>query len=163
MGVSGCGKSSLAQCCSRALQRPMVEGDDFHSEGNLAKMRSGTPLTDADREAWLGLLVEQMHQNPQGAVLTCSALRLRYRDRLRKAIPGLRFIYLALSENQAHERVAARSSHLFPASLVASQFDALEDPSHESGVLRLDATQALAVLEAQAIDWVHGAVDRIQR
>ena len=133
----------------------MVEGDDFHSEANLAKMRSGTPLTDADREAWLGLLVDQMLQYPQGAVLTCSALRLRYRERLRQAIPGLRFIYLALSEQQARERVAARPGHMFPASLVASQFEALEDPSDEAGVLRLEAVQTLAALETRAVAWLN--------
>jgi gluconokinase len=75
-------------------------------------------------------------------VLTCSALRQRYRDRLRAVVPDLRFVFLSLTPEQARVRVAARPAHLFPVSLVASQFKALEDPSAEPGVLRLDATPA---------------------
>lgn len=154
MGVAGCGKSSLGERCAQACQLPLLEGDDFHSADNVAKMRNGTPLNDADRALWLGELAAQLQAHPQGAVLTCSALRRRYRDQLRQAVPGLRFLFLSLSEAQSCERVAARSEHLFPVSLVASQFEALEDPSAEDGVLRLDAMLPLDALETLAVSWL---------
>jgi gluconokinase len=156
MGVAGCGKSSLGQLCAGSLGVPLLEGDDFHSENNVAKMRSGTPLSDDDRAIWLDTLAEQLKAHPQGVVLTCSALKLRYRDRLRAAMPGLRFVFLELTQEQSRARVAARPAHLFPVSLVASQFAALEDPRHEPGVLRLDATLPLADLGSAVVRWVHG-------
>ncbi|RJP72499.1 MAG: gluconokinase [Comamonadaceae bacterium] len=154
MGVAGCGKSSLGQLCAEALGLPLLEGDDFHSAGNVAKMRSGTPLSDDDRAAWLDTLANQLQAHPQGVVLTCSALKRRYRDRLRAATPGLRFVFLELTQDQARERVAARPAHLFPVSLVASQFAALEDPRQEPGVLPLDATQSLDDLGSAVVRWV---------
>ena len=153
MGVAGCGKSSLAERCARALQLPLVEGDDFHSVANVQKMRSGVPLDDTDRDGWLTALAGELRQRPQGAVLTCSALRRRYRDRLREGVPDLRFLYLRLTEDQARARVSARAGHLFPASLVASQFEALECPGEEAGVLTLDAGLRLPALEALALAW----------
>lgn len=156
MGVAGCGKSSLGQQCAQALGLPLLEGDDFHSDSNVAKMRSGIPLSDDDRAAWLDELAAQLQMHAQhGVVLTCSALKRRYRDRLRAALPGLRFVFLDLTQEQAHERVAARPAHLFPVSLVASQFAALEDPRHEPGVLRLDAAQSLNDLGLAVVHWVH--------
>ena len=157
MGVAGCGKSSLGQLCAAALGLPLLEGDDFHSESNVAKMRSGTPLSDEDRAAWLDTLAAQLQAHPQGVVLTCSALKRRYRDRLRAATPGLRFVFLDLTQDQARERVAARPAHLFPVSLVASQFAALEDPRQEPGVLPLDATQSLDDLGSAVVRWVRSA------
>ena len=161
MGVAGCGKSSLGLRCAQACGLPLLEGDDFHSPENVAKMRSGTPLNDADRAAWLGELAVQLQAHPQGAVLTCSALRRRYRDQLREAVPSLRFLFLRLSEPQARDRVASRSAHLFPVSLVASQFEALEDPSAEAGVLALDAMLPLAALETKAAQWLTGAASPV--
>jgi gluconokinase len=155
MGVAGCGKSSLGQHCAEALGLPLLEGDDFHSESNVTKMRSGTPLSDEDRAAWLDTLAAQLQAHPQGVVLTCSALKQRYRERLRAAAPGLRFVFLDLTQDQARERVAARPAHLFPVSLVASQFAALEDPRLEPGVLRLDAAEPLEQLTASVVRWVH--------
>jgi gluconokinase len=154
MGVAGCGKSSLGQLCAQALGLPLLEGDDFHSASNVAKMRSGTPLSDDDRAAWLDALAAELQARPQGVVLTCSALKRRYRDRLRAATPGLRFVFLELTQEQARERVAARPAHLFPVSLVASQFATLEDPRHEPGVLPLNASQSLQDLGAAVVRWV---------
>ncbi|HEX5739891.1 MAG TPA: gluconokinase [Hydrogenophaga sp.] len=155
MGVAGCGKSSLGSRCAQALGIPLLEGDDFHSAQSVEKMRSGVPLSDADRHAWLEMLARELQKRQSvGCVLTCSALRQRYRDHLRQTVPGLRFVFLALTPAQARERVAARPSHLFPVSLVASQFEALEDPSREPGVLRLDATASLESLEADVVRWV---------
>ncbi len=155
MGVAGCGKSSLGELCAGSLGLPLLEGDDFHSEGNVTKMRSGTPLSDEDRATWLDTLAAQLQAHPQGVVLTCSALKQRYRERLRAAAPGLRFVFLDLTQDQARARVAARPAHLFPVSLVASQFAALEDPRSEPGVLRLDAAEPLEQLTASVVRWVH--------
>ena len=155
MGVAGCGKSSLGREVARATGRPLVEGDDFHSETSRAKMRAAVPLTDADRDAWLDTLARELRRHPHGAVLTCSALKRRYRERLRAASPGLRFVFLELNEAAAHARVAARAgAHLFPPALVASQFAALEAPLGEPGVLRLDATRELAALREETLRWL---------
>ncbi len=85
MGVAGCGKSSLGAALARAEGLPLVEGDDHHSAGSRAKMSQGIALTDADRDGWLDILGQQLQAHPQGLVLTCSALKRSYRDRLRKA------------------------------------------------------------------------------
>lgn len=152
MGVSGCGKSSLGAALARALGQPLIEGDDFHSPESVDKMRAGIALTDADRAGWLQRLGQELAAHPQGAVLTCSALKRDYRERLRAAVPGLRFVFMELSREEAERRVAARASeHMFPASLVANQFATLESPVGEAGVLAVDATQPLA-----------GLVDRVQ-
>lgn len=155
MGVSGCGKSSLACAVANALQWPLIEGDQFHSEANRAKMAGGMALTDADRKDWLVALGEQLKLHPAGAVLSCSALKRRYRDQLRAASPGLRFAWLDLDQASALARVSQRgASHFFPGSVVASQFDALEPPTGEAGVLRLDALLPLDDLGKQVVDWM---------
>jgi gluconokinase len=158
MGVSGCGKSSLGQAVAHALTLPLIEGDDFHSAANKAKMTAGTPLTDADRQAWLAELGQQLREHRQGAVLTCSALKLKYREQLRAASPDLHFAFLSITPNEALLRVAARAGeHLFPASLVDSQFAALESPSNEPGVLTLNANLPLPQLTARVTQWLDAA------
>lgn len=155
MGVAGCGKSSLGQAVAHAIGRPLVEGDDFHSESNRAKMRAAVPLTDADRGGWLDALAQELARHRDGVVLTCSALKRLYRERLRAASPGLRFAFLELDEAASRERVAARAgAHLFPAALVASQFATLESPVGEPGVLRLDATRPLDQLRDETLRWL---------
>lgn len=154
MGVAGCGKSSLGQQGAAALGLPLLEGDDFHPAANVAKMRAGVPLSDEDRAAWLDTLAQQLASRPDGVVLTCSSLKRRYRERLRAAAPGLRFVFLQLSREQARERVAARPGHVFPVSLVDSQFEALEDPCGEPGVLALDAMRPLPELVDEMSRWV---------
>lgn len=157
MGVAGCGKSLAGAELASRLGLPLVEGDDFHPESNILKMREGMPLTDADRADWLRQLATQLRLQRDGAVLTCSALKRSYRDILRAAVADLRFVHLALSEHQAMERVAARTDHFYPPSLVASQFSALEDPSGEPGVLVVDATQHVDRLVDEAARWLLGA------
>lgn len=150
MGVAGCGKSVAGAELSARLGLPLVEGDDFHPPGNIAKMREGTPLTDADRAEWLQRLGEELKALPAGAVLTCSALKRAYRDTLRSAVPDLRFLHLALPIDAALARVAGRSDHFYPPALVASQFEALEDPAGEPGVVVVDATRAVGEIVAGA-------------
>lgn len=154
MGVAGCGKSSVGAACASELGWLLIEGDDYHSLEAVEKMRSGTPLTDADRQGWLDRLGALLGARHQGVVLTCSALRRVYRDRLRGAAPGLRFAFLDITQAQAQARVAARVDHLFPPTLVASQFATLEAPVGEAGVLRLDAQLPIETLSQQVAAWL---------
>ena len=159
MGVAGCGKSSLGAAVAAAEGLLLIEGDDHHSDASRAKMSQGIALTDADREGWLARLATELQAHkqthPRGQVLTCSALRRRYRDVLRAAVPGLRFVFLDITRDEATARVAARASHFFSTSLVDSQFATLESPVGEAGVLRVDATAPLPQLQAQVSAWLH--------
>lgn len=155
MGVAGCGKSSLAQTVAAAIGLPLIEGDDHHSVSNRARMSQGVALTDADRADWLATLARLLQAHPGGSVLTCSALKRAYRDQLRAAVPGLRFLFLEIDREAAAQRVAARAgSHFFHSSLVASQFETLEPPVGEAGVLRLDARLPLDQLRQQVLAWL---------
>jgi gluconokinase len=155
MGVAGCGKSTVGETLSHALGLPLVEGDDFHSTASRDKMNRGIALTDVDRDGWLHTLASELRRRPQGAVLTCSALKRSYRERLRAASPGLRFVFLDIARDEAVQRVAARAgAHFFSASLVDSQFATLESPAGEAGVLRLDAMQPIETLRDQASGWL---------
>lgn len=154
MGVSGCGKSRVGAVVAGRLGLPLVEGDEFHSPANRALMRDGVALTDAHRAEWLGRLGAALALRPGGAVLTCSALKVSYRDRLRAASPGLRFAWLDLDAASALVRVAQRPAHFFPAGLVATQFDALEPPQGEPGVLRLDALLSPEAISERIVRWM---------
>ena len=154
MGVSGCGKSRVGALVAERLGLPLVEGDEFHSDGNRTLMRDGIALTDADRAGWLDRLGSELRLRPGGAVLTCSALKASYRDRLRRAAPRLRFGWLDLDPASAAARVAQRPAHFFPAGLVATQFEALEAPLHEPGVLRLDALLAPEAIAERVVHWL---------
>jgi gluconokinase len=156
MGVAGCGKSSLGAVLAQAGGLRLVEGDDFHSAASRDKMARGIALTDADRDGWLSTLSAQLRAHPEGLVLTCSALKKAYRERLRQAAPGLRFVFLDISREQAEARVAARAQlHFFSSSLVDSQFATLEAPTGEAGVLRVDALKSLAQLQAEVTTWLN--------
>lgn len=169
MGVAGCGKSSLGVALAQVLGRTLVEGDDYHPPANVAKMRAGTALTDADRVGWLdalGAALQQREPAPAGhgaeagrrALLTCSALKAAYRERLRAAAPGLAFVHLRLTREQARARVAARGSHYFNPALVDSQFDTLQPPEGEPRVLSLDATRPLAELNQAVLAWLQAGL-----
>ena len=144
MGVSGCGKSTLAAALARLLGYPLIEGDEHHLPSSKEKMRAGIPLTDADREPWLDRLGSLVADEPGGAVLTCSALKRRYRDRLRAKVPDLRFVFIEIEQDDAVARVASRSAHMFPPSLVANQFATLESPAAEAGVITVPAREELS-------------------
>ncbi len=157
MGVSGCGKSSLGAALADALALPLIEGDDFHPAANVAKMSAGIALTDADRAGWLDTLGREMAARAGGAVLTCSALKRAYRDRLRAAVPELRFVFMTLTRDEAERRVGARAgagAHMFPASLVANQFATLEPPVGEPQVLAVDATAPRERLVNEVREWL---------
>jgi gluconokinase len=157
MGVSGCGKSSLAEAIAQDLNGHMLEGDEFHPAASQEKMAQGTPLTDQDRAGWLIALGEALANSPGNTFLSCSALKKSYRDTLRSYKPNLRFVYLDISPTTALARVSSRAvadGHFFPATLVDNQFATLEVPTGEAGVLTVDATASMAELVAQVRGWL---------
>lgn len=154
MGVAGCGKSSFATALSQALEWPLIEGDEFHPPENVNKMRAGIALTDDDRAGWLDVLANELVQRGPRAVLTCSALKKSYRDRLRQSVQGLLFVHLDLTREQSIARVTQRPGHYFQPALVDSQFAALEKPMNEAGVLTVDATQSIETIQAQVSTWL---------
>lgn len=157
MGVAGCGKSSLGAVLAQRLGVPLVEGDDHHSPASREKMRQGVALTDDDRVGWLDRLGAELARHEaggRGAVLSCSALKRAYRDRLRAAVPGLRFVFLDLDRDEALRRVASRAAHFFSASLVDNQFATLQPPVDEPGVLTLSAREPLDALCRSAAAWL---------
>jgi gluconokinase len=131
MGVSGCGKSTVARRLAEAVGGDWLDADDFHSAENKAKMSHGIPLTDDDRWPWLDRLNEELRaaDKEKPLFLACSALKQRYRDRLRNGLPDLRFIYLKGSFELIRSRLAHRSNHFMPAKLLESQFADLEEPT----------------------------------
>ena len=129
MGVSGSGKTTVAVDLASRLGWEFTEGDDHHPPANVEKMRAGTPLDDADREPWLRGLAEWIAERERAGsscVLTCSALRRRYRDLLREGNDSVLFVYVAVPEAVLAERLARRKGHYMPSSLLSSQLATLE-------------------------------------
>jgi gluconokinase len=156
MGVAGCGKSTVAVPLSAELGWEFAEGDDFHPEANVAKMRSGQPLTDADRKPWLEALrgwTEERDSEGVSTVVACSALRHVYRDILRKADPDTFFVHLHgdfdLLLTRMHDR-----DHFMPESLLRSQFDTLEMLGPDESGIRIDVAPPVEEVVARAITQV---------
>ena len=159
MGVSGCGKSTMATALSESLGLDMVDGDDLHLPESVAKMRSGVALQDADRWPWLDRIGEYLSKpHAQGRVVACSALKRTYRDRIREQAGPVCFVFLNGSFELIDQRMRQRVGHYMQAGLLASQFQALEIPqADEPDVITLTITepvddlvkQALAALKAQ--------------
>jgi gluconokinase len=130
-GVSGSGKTTVGAMLARALNWAYAEADDFHPAANVAKMRAGEPLGDADRWPWLRAIaawIDKQAAAGEPAVVTCSALKRRYRDLLLAGRPQVRLVYIDASRDLIAARLAARHGHFFPASLTGSQFAELEPP-----------------------------------
>lgn len=154
MGVSGSGKSSVARLLAERLGVDYIEGDDDHPPQNIAKMEAGEPLDDADRQGWLTILKDRLRHTAsekRSLVLTCSALKRRYRDLLRKGDPQLIIIYLHGDRDLIASRMAARSRHFMPSSLLDSQFRDLEPPGDDERTIRLDVRHTPEALVEQAI------------
>lgn len=158
MGVSGTGKTTLAQNLSRTLGWPMAEGDDLHSDANRAKMAAGIPLTDADRWPWLRRIrawIDSRLESGEPGVITCSALKRSYRDVLRA--PGVVFVHLDGDRAVLADRLGRRRGHYMPPSLLDSQLATLEPlgPDEDGIVVRIGGTpeeeldQALDVLRGR--------------
>ena len=142
MGVSGSGKTTIGQLLARDLGWTFYDGDDFHPQVNVNKMRQGIPLTDADRDSWLTAmqqLIDSLLQNDRSAVLACSALKQTYRHRLQRNPENVRFVYLRGDSDLIRQRLAARQGHFMRADLLESQFATLEEPL---GVLAVDIAKA---------------------
>ena len=131
MGVSGCGKSTVGAQLAAALGLEFLEGDTLHPPGNVARMAAGVALSDADRAGWLQTLAERIGEARlagPGLVLSCSALKRAYRDILRQGAPDLHFVHLQGDYEVLAARMAARTGHYMPMSLLASQLETLEVP-----------------------------------
>lgn len=140
MGVSGCGKTTLAQRLAEAVGGSWLDADDFHSPANRAKMAAGIPLTDEDRWPWLETLNAELRRAEAAGetlFLACSALKQVYRDRLARGLPELKIIYLKGSKELIHSRIVQRTGHFMPAALLDSQFALLEEPT-KALVLSID-------------------------
>lgn len=158
MGVSGTGKTTLSQRLGAQLCCPVLEGDAFHSAENVAKMRTGHPLTDADRWPWLdrlGKAIGDAAQEGGTAIAACSALRRVYRERLRAAagVP-LFFVFLDTDAQEIAKRMSGRKHHYMPTSLLDSQLATLERPMADECALTVDARQPPETLVAQALAWL---------
>lgn len=144
-GVAGCGKSTMGAELAARLACRFLEGDDYHSPGNVAKMASGHPLTDADRWPWLdalGAAAAQVLAQGRVVVVSCSALRRAYRERLKAVVGGSAvFIQLAGHREDMQRRLEARTAHFMPASLLDSQFAAFEPIGADERGVQLDARQ----------------------
>ncbi|MBB4575977.1 gluconokinase [Rhizobium lentis] len=155
MGVSGCGKSSVGEKLAEALHLAFVEGDALHPASNVEKMSKGIPLTDEDRMPWLDLIGKRMHaslEKGEGIIVSCSALKRIYRERLRAAAGGnLFFIYLEGSKALLTKRMGERKGHFMPVSLLESQLATLEVPTGEQGVVTVDIDDTVDGIAATAL------------
>ncbi|MGY2745691.1 gluconokinase [Arthrobacter sp. UYCu723] len=151
MGVSGSGKSTVAGLLAGRLGWDLAEGDDLHPQANVAKMQAGEPLTDEDRWPWLEIIAEWIRAHTEAGipgVITCSALKKRYRDVLRGE--GVVFVFLEGSKDRISDRLASRHGHFMPPALLESQFDALEAPTEDETFISL-CVSATPAEEAQEI------------
>jgi len=165
-GPAGCGKTTVAQHLAAELSLPYIEGDDYHPIANKEKMASGTPLTDADRWDWLITLREEAIkklQTSNAVIVTCSALKHKYRDVIRVANyehPSVQvhFIYLKVDETTLQARVAARVGHYMKEGMVHSQMATLEEPEEdlEWDVMQVDVREDKESVKRRALELVRG-------
>jgi gluconokinase len=141
MGVSGSGKSTVAGLLAGTLGWDFAEGDELHPESNVAKMQAGQPLSDEDRWPWLESIADWIRAHTAAGtpgVVTCSALKKRYRDVLRGE--GVVFVFLEGSRDRISDRLASRNGHFMPPALLESQFEALEAPTEEENSISLSVS-----------------------
>lgn len=155
MGVASCGKTSVGEGLARALGATFIEGDRLHPAANIAKMSSGTPLTDADRWPWLAEIGRSLAGH-EGRIASCSALKRIYRQRIIAAAGRpVAFVFLDGSRALLERRIAARKGHFMPPALLDSQLNTLEPPGADEWALRLDIARAPAELVARAAAWLN--------
>ena len=144
MGVSGAGKTTLGEQLASRLGWPFKEGDELHPPANVAKMKSGQPLDDADRAPWLAAVgdwIDRWVAAGQDGVISCSALKRAYRDTLDGGRPAVRFVFIDLDEATIAERLQHRKGHYWPPQLLHSQFEALEVPAADEPVIVVDGQE----------------------
>ena len=154
-GVAGSGKTTIGKMLAERLEVAYAEADDFHSEANRLRMAAGLPLSDHDREPWLAAIhdwIEQRLRAGESGVVTCSALKRSYRDRL--AIPGVRLVFLKVDWATVESRLVSRRGHFFPAELAASQFETLEEPGPGEDVLVVDGSRTPEEVVSQILEGV---------
>jgi carbohydrate kinase (thermoresistant glucokinase family) len=151
MGVSGCGKSTVGERLGARTRIPFIEGDTLHPLRNVALMAAGTPLTDEDRAGWLDDIASRFGalEADAGLIISCSALKRKYRDRLRAACPDLRFIHLHGDKALLEQRLQYRTGHYMPPSLLSSQLQTLEPLSSDEPAITLDIVLPTDQLVAQ--------------
>lgn len=146
MGPSASGKTTIARALAQALQARYLEGDELHPAANVEKMRSGIALDDADRAPWLDAMGRALCLDPtQSVVATCSALKRRYRDHLRATADPLVFIHPLVSREILSQRLAMRTGHYMPASLLDSQLSDMEPLAIDEPGFVVDGTASIAV------------------
>lgn len=151
MGVAGSGKSSVGETLAAALGYRYIEGDSLHPAANIERMSQGIPLTDDDRWPWLQAIGQHLHAG-SGQVVSCSALKVIYRDYLRQACgPPLAFVYLDGTRALLQTRMTQRTGHFMPPGLLDSQLATLEVPTGEPGVVTVEIDQPVDVIVAQAL------------
>jgi carbohydrate kinase (thermoresistant glucokinase family) len=154
MGVSGSGKSTVGAELSRALGWPFRDADSFHPAANVEKMRRGVPLTDADRWPWLDAIahwIDDRLQRRARGIVSCSALKRAYRRRIVGDRAGVGLVYLQGEMSVIAARLAARTGHFMPAALLASQFEALEEPQPDEPAVVVPVTEPPARVAATII------------
>jgi carbohydrate kinase (thermoresistant glucokinase family) len=157
MGVSGCGKSTMASALGERLGLDMVDGDDLHLPESVAKMRSGIALQDADRWPWLDRIGHYLAQAQEpGRVVACSALKRVYRDRIREQAGDVCFVFLDGDFDLIEQRMRQRVGHYMQPGLLDSQFRTLEKPqADETDVIRLPITEPVQDMVVQALNALH--------
>lgn len=165
-GVAGSGKTTVGALLAGRLRWRFADGDSFHPEANRAKMRAGTPLTDADRGPWLHAITSWMDERiaaGQSAVVTCSALKRAYRDDLLSGRPMATLVFLQVSREVLEDRLLTRPDHFFPKKLLDSQLAALEPPGpHEERVQTVlaEGDSAQTAAKIMATLWPYGEQDQ---
>ena len=150
MGVSASGKSSVGRALAQALRATFVEGDELHPERNRRAMESGHALDDEMRRDWLDALAQRVATSPGRIVFACSALKRRYRDRLRRRLGPVDIAWQTGPHALLRRRIEARTGHFFPPHLLAAQLADLQPPWHEPRVLILDIRRAVPAQVRQA-------------
>ena len=155
MGVAGSGKTTIGRALADRLRWPFAEGDAFHPAENVAKMAAGVPLSDADRWPWLDAIaawIAERVAEGRPAVVACSALKRAYRDRLRIPAPALRIIYLEERRDVLETRIAGRSEHFFPRTLLGSQLVDLEPPQADENAVVASSGESIDEVTAQVVE-----------
>jgi gluconokinase len=156
MGVSGSGKSTVGAALARRLGVPFADADPFHPAANVAKMAAGTPLDDDDRRPWLDAVGQWLADHGDG-VMSCSALKRRYRDQLRSYRTDIAFLHLTGSPELIGARQAGRPGHFMPSSLVTSQFDALEPLDPDEYGMVIDVGQSVDTIVGAFVNFLVSA------
>jgi gluconokinase len=143
MGVSGSGKSTVGAVLAERLDVPFADADELHPEANVAKMSRGEPLDDHDRHPWLEIVGRWLADHPDGGVMSCSALKRKYRDQLRHHAPGTEFLLLTGDPDLIARRQADRPGHFMPASLLSSQLATLEPLAPDEHGVVVDVDQGV--------------------